>query len=1134
MWLLTAIGPVHGQIRFTFALEQKREYSVGRDDGCDIRFESRQIRPKEGTVVVDDWNPTQPHTPPTLRWRLEPKKNGSYGSIKTLGLIDMDDAGSTERSEYEVNEVKDSHGCYFEGMVQGVELAEDMWFTTEWRAVGLQYDKINEESDATRDLLRQYCIAWTKIFDIENRPTYVLSPLYKSNADCNYAVCFGIRIVQPSFLEALISRIWACWKKMADYQDSFTLPDEEDDAYQPELDGGLPASRKDVRCWLPNKKRQTLFKGWKVMGLRGKTQSAEKRYLLAMGADYQELDVLTDPVSSSQDFTDRLSSWLSDVDENSGREQALVIWFIPVKQELAKKGIDYTSVWCDQVPGGIGDEFAQGHCHEEWVWVDMLHSPRWSRTPMHLTLTIVIYTFSAPAEESTAPPRPKRVHSTLGQAPVETEAGPSSRPEFIPSTFPDETEARKSPSPERPHIRERNASSGREKTLEPKASSAPTKKPLRRRANKPMLELPDSPPLSGPSTQDEDNSQASQPLFSQPNFVQDSMPQPTQASAFGPQATQTQSVVPDSVSVSQAPGRSSRLKRRAGGTTPSLIQEIADTSINLEKDIKAEERAADIRSLYEQTKSGSFAPSHHVSKRPRLATVDSEESGGSASTRARQDDAMDVDESEESATGIVGRSTRSKRATSTERMPPPAQPSRRRIRSPSAEEDEEEEEVVESRTAGKAPPRWHGTEAEHASPSKSAALKHKSQSQAARSSGGPSKDEAFLQAISKSAKSRKAIDELDREFNQLRIPKPNGATAVVRANEWESNVPDYALLNDADDELRGNFIQIIRRDMFRKDLGKDKQSERVDDGRPNFKKFKKKHVVRKAPIQFKLASTAAQAAELGEPYWPTQVIKTGRGKTQASQFARQPQQDEDDEDMPLLPRGRRKLLGTTQQHAQDDEDHMPPPNGTSASSTRATQRGRSRVPESQPTSTQTPSTGSHQRRTRGTSVISEPESVASAATSTRSRRVTKKGLNPVAVVPEGVDETGKGEGEGEGDEDEGVNWGEAHSTSTSRATGTRSKSGRTATRNTTAGTGTATGTGTVTLDDDTPMPMIPSPRSRRAAAASGTSAGTSLGVGVSTRTGPTQSGVGTRRKLLPADDDEGIGFRGLGKKRRLL
>jgi pSer/pThr/pTyr-binding forkhead associated (FHA) protein len=44
---------------FTFALEQKRTYTVGRDKTADIRFESRYVRLQEGTLVVGDWDPTQ-------------------------------------------------------------------------------------------------------------------------------------------------------------------------------------------------------------------------------------------------------------------------------------------------------------------------------------------------------------------------------------------------------------------------------------------------------------------------------------------------------------------------------------------------------------------------------------------------------------------------------------------------------------------------------------------------------------------------------------------------------------------------------------------------------------------------------------------------------------------------------------------------------------------------------------------------------------------------------------------------------------------------------------------------------------------------------------------------------------------
>jgi hypothetical protein len=96
------------------------------------------------------------------------------------------------------------------------------------------------------------------------------------------------------------------------------------------------------------------------------------------------------------------------------------------------------------------------------------------------------------------------------------------------------------------------------------------------------------------------------------------------------------------------------------------------------------------------------------------------------------------------------------------------------------------------------------------------------------------KDEKFLQAITKNTRKKAEIDELDKEFNQLRIPKPN--TKAKAKATWEA--PDYSVLQDFDDEMRGNFIEIVKKDLFRKDVRKD-ATVVVDNGRPNFKKFKK-------------------------------------------------------------------------------------------------------------------------------------------------------------------------------------------------------------------------------------------------------------------------------------------------------
>ncbi|WWC85414.1 uncharacterized protein L201_000277 [Kwoniella dendrophila CBS 6074] len=1090
MWLITAIGPVHGQSKFTFVLQQGKEYSVGRDESSDIRFESRQVRPKEGSLIVGDWDPFQPNTPPTLKWRLEPKKSGSFGPIKTLGVIDLSDYASTDRSDYEVTEVKDSQGCYLEKEgVHGIEVSEGMWFNAAWKDFSIQFDKMKDEVEEVRSLLSQYCIAWTQSFDTTSKPSLVLSATCKANVDCNYAVCYGVRILLPSYLHAILNRLKACWKKMADSQDSFDLPDQDLEEYQPDIDNTLPAARQERRVWLPDPNRETLFSDWKILGLRGRTQVAEKRYIVAMGADYQDMDILSKPPLTAQDFADRITPWLNHVDDHGGREQAAVVWFSPVKTDLVKKGVDFTSVviaTCHKLGvslthGGM----LWGSVNKEGVkeYLDAVAS----NVPQGSSATMKDRASSSATNTEDAVPLVPRHPPTsqAGPAPVSSQMGFSERPDFVPSTFPDETVIAKrtarSPSedarPSRLQRRTRQTTSPpKGKTPEPE-SAASVKKPLRRRAGKPVdfTDIPESPPHSYDNTDDE-LSQPSQPLFSQRSFVQDSMPPPTQTTAVpATQRTQTQSMVPDSILPSQslAPGRSSRLKRRAGGAQPSLIDEIADTSINIEQSIKDEEKAADIRQLYEETKTGSFAPMS--SKRPRVTAQGSSNSdfslanGGSAGH-----DAMDIDN--DSYGTRTGRSLRSKRAASEESIvPPPAQ--RRRERSPS-----EEEEMVEGRSIP-----TKTTKPQIISPSKQSKSKSQNATQTNSNVDGPSKDEAFLQAIKKSTKARTAVDELDKEFNQLRIPKPNGQSSIVKANEWNASIPDYALLNDFDDELRGNFIQIVKKDLFRKDKLAERVAEpvTVDDGKPNFKKFKKKNIIRREPVQLALAGPTIQDAEMGEPYWPTQIVNPSRIRGKATQV------EEEDGDMPLLPRSRKRLLGT--QVTQDDDD--PPSTFRS--------RQRSRIPETQQSQTQTPRVSTSSRRTRAQSVLSEAESVASQtsiATSTRARSTrTTRGKNKEPVLLEDSDEV-----------DEGLDWG--NSTGTGSGTALKSKNNRS--------NGVGTATGTRTLEGNDP----PSTSTRRRTPAT---------QAMSTGLRGTQASQIGRRRLLPADDDDdGIAFKGLGSKKR--
>ena len=145
------------------------------------------------------------------------------------------------------------------------------------------------------------------------------------------------------------------------------------------------------------------------------------------------------------------------------------------------------------------------------------------------------------------------------------------------------------------------------------------------------------------------------------------------------------------------------------------------------------------------------------------------------------------------------------------------------------------------------------------------------------------RDLDFLQAQQKQRKVKTLEDALDREFtkdfNRLKLTKAKEA----EKKPWERDHPDYNLVDDFDDDLRGNFIEIVRKDLYRKDLGKA-APVRVDDGRPNFKKFKKvraasrlsrrgrsgswadgqKNIVRREPMKLALVGQHLNDAEMGE------------------------------------------------------------------------------------------------------------------------------------------------------------------------------------------------------------------------------------------------------------------------------
>lgn len=100
------------------------------------------------------------------------------------------------------------------------------------------------------------------------------------------------------------------------------------------------------------------------------------------------------------------------------------------------------------------------------------------------------------------------------------------------------------------------------------------------------------------------------------------------------------------------------------------------------------------------------------------------------------------------------------------------------------------------------------------------------------------KDEAFLKAVASTKRGKKHEDEFDREFNNLRISKPD-----LRREEVEK---EWAVLEEFGDDgdLRGNFMVIVEMEVFKKE-GTSRDAVRTTggrldwEGRPNYKKFQK-------------------------------------------------------------------------------------------------------------------------------------------------------------------------------------------------------------------------------------------------------------------------------------------------------
>lgn len=94
-------------------------------------------------------------------------------------------------------------------------------------------------------------------------------------------------------------------------------------------------------------------------------------------------------------------------------------------------------------------------------------------------------------------------------------------------------------------------------------------------------------------------------------------------------------------------------------------------------------------------------------------------------------------------------------------------------------------------------------------------------------------DAEFLKAIASTKRGKKTEDEFDREFNKLKIYKPE-----INHEEQEEQWNVLADFGD-DTGLRGNFMVVVEMDTYRKEGSRQRGIALQWEGKPNFKKFKK-------------------------------------------------------------------------------------------------------------------------------------------------------------------------------------------------------------------------------------------------------------------------------------------------------
>lgn len=226
--------------------------------------------------------------------------------------------------------------------------------------------------------------------------------------------------------------------------------------------------------------------------------------------------------------------------------------------------------------------------------------------------------------------------------------------------------------------------------------------------------------------------------------------------------------------------------------------------------------------------------------------LDEEDRVASQSVSNRRGDEEEFDASQRAESRVV-EPTRKRRAIS----PPkdefqPAQQRQRQL------EEMEEDEVERNSTAPSTIPATAATTSE--APTRTTSTSNDKK-------GNSDTDTKFLQAMATSKRSKKGLDQFDKEFNLLRLSKPTRVTGRHGKIIADVDDPEYRAWeqmgpSDFDINAAGNFVQVdfvplvYQRSEEEIQDQERRQSELQGkwNGKPNFKKFRTKQRPRREPI----------------------------------------------------------------------------------------------------------------------------------------------------------------------------------------------------------------------------------------------------------------------------------------------